>query len=55
MTGHVEVLADPDADVRWREWQARGVASDVRTMARMRRVLLAGGAALAAWVLLQLA
>ncbi len=55
MTGHVDTLPETDADLRWREWQARGVASDVRTAARMRRVLLISGAALAVLVLLQLA
>ena len=55
MTGHVETLPETDADLRWREWQARGVASALRTAAMMRRVLLIGGTALAVLVLLQLA
>ena len=54
MSSHVETAVETDADVRWREWQARGVASDLRTSATMRRFLLGGAAALTVWVLLQL-
>jgi hypothetical protein len=47
-------VGETDADVRWREWQARGAASDLRTATATRRFLLVGAAALAVWVLVQL-
>jgi len=34
------VIPDPDAGVRWRNWQARGAANDRRTAARMRKLIL---------------
>jgi hypothetical protein len=49
MTARTAVLPDVEADIRWREWQARGVASDRRTAARMRKVMLLIVAALIAW------
>ena len=39
----------PDAETRWRDWQARGVESDRRTARTMRVVLLAIVAALLMW------
>jgi hypothetical protein len=40
MTNHPARIPDVEAEIRWRDWQARGVASDRRTAARMRTVLL---------------
>jgi len=40
MTTHTAVISDMETDVRWRDWQARGAASDRRTAARMRLVML---------------
>ena len=40
MTAHTAVIPDVEADMRWRDWQARGAASDRRTAARMRLVML---------------
>jgi hypothetical protein len=54
MTTHAAVVADVDADVRWRDWQARGAANDRRTDARMRGVMLLGFAALAVWFVVRL-
>ena len=54
MTGHVDVVADPDADVRWQEWRARGAASDQRTATRTRYVALLVVAALALWFVVRL-
>ena len=48
------VIPDVDADVRWRDWQRRGAASDRRTAARMRKVMLLIFAALIAWLVVQL-
>ena len=41
MTNHTAVIPDVEADIRWRDWQARGAASDRRTATRplaMRRL-----------------
>jgi hypothetical protein len=31
MTSHVTTISESERDIRWREWQARGAASDRRT------------------------
>lgn len=54
MTAHAVVVSDMEADVRWREWQARGIANDRRTAAGMRRALLLIVAAVVVWVVVQL-
>ena len=48
------VIPDVEADIRWREWQARGAATDRRTAARMRKLMLLIVAALIAWFFVQL-
>jgi hypothetical protein len=40
MTTHTAVIPDVESDIRWRDWQARGAASDRRTAARMRKVMM---------------
>ena len=54
MTSHTAVIPDVEADIRWRDWQARGAASDRRTAARMRKVMLLIVAALIVWFVVQL-
>jgi hypothetical protein len=54
MTSHVAIISDTEAEIRWRDWQARGAASDRRTAARMRRLTLLIVAALAVWLVVQL-
>jgi len=54
MTIQTAVAPDVEADIRWREWQARGAASDRKTAARMRRVALLIVAALIVWFVVQL-
>jgi hypothetical protein len=54
MTNPTAVIPDLEADVRWRDWQARGAASDRRTAARMRKVMLLIVAALIVWFVAQL-
>ena len=54
MTAHSAVISDVEADIRWRDWQARGAASDRRTAARMRKVMLLIVAALIVWFVVQL-
>lgn len=55
MTNHVALISATEADIRWRDWQARGAANDRRTAARMRTLMLLIVAALAAWLVVQLA
>jgi hypothetical protein len=55
MTSLVAILPDPKADIRWRNWQARGAESDRRTAKRMRRLMLVLATALAVSLLVQLA
>ena len=55
MTDQTAVLPDVDAEIRWRDWQARGAASDRRTATRMRKVMLLIVAVLVIWFLVQLA
>ena len=55
MTNHTAVISQAEADIRWREWQTRGAASDRRTAARMRKVMLLIVAALIVWFVVQLA
>ena len=54
MTNHTAVVPDLEQDIRWRDWQARGAASDRRTGARMRKVMLFIVAALVVWFVVQL-
>jgi hypothetical protein len=49
MTTHTAVIPDVEADIRW-----RGAASDRRTAARMRKVMLLIVAALIVWFVVQL-
>jgi hypothetical protein len=53
MTIHTTVVPDV-ADIRWRDWQTRGAASDRRTAARMRKVMLLIVAAFVVWFVVQL-
>lgn len=54
MTLHTAVVTDVEAETRWRDWQARGAASDRRTTSRMRILLLVIGVLLAVWAFVQL-
>jgi hypothetical protein len=56
MTDHTAaaVIPDVEADIRWRDWQARGAANDRRTAARMRYVMLIIVAALIVWFVVEL-
>jgi len=53
MMYHTAVIPDVDAEIRWRDWQARGAARDRRTAARMRNVMLLIVAALIVWFVVQ--
>lgn len=54
MTDQAVVISDMEADIRWREWQARGAARDGRMAVKMRTVMLLVVAALIAWSVVQL-
>ena len=54
MTNHTAVIPDVEANTRWRDWQARGDASDRRTAARMRKLMFLIVAALIVWFVVQL-
>lgn len=54
MTSHPVVSPVVEADIRWREWQARGAANDRRTAARMRAAMPLIVVALIAWFVVQL-
>jgi hypothetical protein len=54
MTAHTAVVPDVEADIRWREWQARNAASDRRSAASMRKVMFVVVAILIGWFVVQL-
>jgi hypothetical protein len=54
MPNPVATLPDPDAAVRWRNWQARGAETDRRMARRMRRVMFVVATAWAIWFSVQL-
>jgi|KBSMisStandDraft_5_1062788.scaffolds.fasta_scaffold135536_4 hypothetical protein len=54
MTSPIAAVTDVEADKRWREWQAKGAASDRRTTANMRKVMLLIVAGLIVWFVAQL-
>jgi hypothetical protein len=54
MTNHIAVIPDVEADIRWRDWQARSAASDRQTAARMRTAMLFIVAALVVAFVVQL-
>lgn len=54
MTTHDAVPSDVEADIRWRDWKVRSAASDQRTTARMRMLMLLVFAALFGWFVVQL-
>jgi hypothetical protein len=53
MTIQTAVIPDVASDIRWRDWQAPGAASDRRTAARMRKLMLLIVAALIVWFVVQ--
>lgn len=55
MTSQVATVLDAEGDLRWRQWQARGAASDRRSARRMRTVMLLIAAVLIAWLTVLLA
>jgi len=54
MIDQAAMVTDPDADIRWRNWQARGAEDDRRTAKRMRGVMMLIAAAVVVWFVVQL-
>jgi hypothetical protein len=54
MTDQTVLIPAVEADIRWRDWQARGATSDRRTATRMRNLMLVIVAALVVWFVVQL-
>ena len=55
MTDQPAIVADPEAELRWRKWQARGAEGDRRTAKRMRGLMILIAAAFLVWFVVQLA
>ena len=55
MTSQVATVLDPEGDLRWEQWQARGAASDRRTARTMRTVMLLIAALVIVWLTVLLA
>ena len=48
-------IVDPEAALRWRNWQTRGAESDRRTAKRMRGLMILIAAAFLVWIVVRLA
>jgi len=55
VTTQVEIVPETEAEVRWRNWQARGAEGDRRTAKRMRGLMLLIAAGFVVWVVVQFA
>ena len=49
MTAHAATVADPEGELRWRNWQARAARADRRMAKRMRGLMILIAAAFLAW------
>ena len=54
MTDQAAIVADPEAELRWRNWQARGAEGDRQTAKRMRGLMILIAAVFAVWFVVQL-
>lgn len=55
MTEQTAIVVDADADIRWRDWQARGAKADRQSAKRMRGLMVLVAAGLLVWLAVQLA
>jgi hypothetical protein len=55
MTESTATAADPEAELRWRNWQARGAEGDRGTAKRMRALMMLVAAVVLVWFVVQLA
>jgi hypothetical protein len=53
MIDQAAIVADPEAELRWRNWRARGVEDDRRTAKRMRGLMILIAAAILVWFVVQ--
>ena len=51
MTGTATPLPTAGADLRWRQWQARGAGADLRTARRMKTAVLLMASGFVIWLL----
>jgi hypothetical protein len=51
MTGPAATIPTPEADLRWRQWQARGAADDRRTARRMGTAMVLMAIGFVIWLL----
>jgi hypothetical protein len=54
MTDRAAIVADPEAEVRWRNWQVREAEGDRRTARRMRGLMILIAAVFIVWFVVQL-
>jgi hypothetical protein len=55
MIDQVGVIADAEAELRWRNWRARGAEDDRRTTKRMRVLMMLIAAGFLVWLVVQFA
>ena len=55
MTDQPAIVAEPEAELRWRNWQARGAEGDRRMATRMRGLMILIAAVFVMWFVVQLA
>lgn len=54
MTNPAAIVAHSEAELRWRNWQARGAEGDRRTARRMRSLMILLAAGFVVWFVVQL-
>jgi len=54
MTNLPAIVAETEAELRWRNWQARGAEGDRQTAKRMRGLMILIAAVFAVWFVVQL-
>lgn len=55
MTDQPAIVADPEAELRWKKWQARGVEGDRQTAKRIRVLMALVVAVFLVWFAVHLA
>ena len=55
MTTLVAIVPETDAEIRWRNWEARGAEGDRRRAKRMRGLMLLIAAGFVVWAVVQFA
>ena len=55
MTTQVAIVPETEAEIRWRNWEARGAEGDRRMAKRMRALMLLIAAGFVVWAVVQFA